>query len=1089
MAETLLNQALSPDFDPKPFIKWLTSPNLQGAHSAHYPCSRSDFITFFLNYVHEDIGSALSDRKPDPEDSKSSNELNRSHSFPLDLSAELDSSVASSTPKMLKVGSDSSVLSHMSPISPIQGFSPKTLCLGDFLVNTRKVKRRIKPTNLTQNTTGFHKSENSFNFSGNEEFPSGRSLLLEERLKVAFSRSPRALTRVSGGEIQAELSQVTHRFEIDRIVQFYCVLIDDFVVNITSEIYFLISLLLKKQFLSNDWGIAVLSDKITSFLFNSIHNVVYFASKSLEKQGRILRNYDNSTVRLLTENNRLCEFAPTLIQSLQQIVKPDRISEIESFQNNICFNSDTDNRQNFPNDLSFHAFKKQRDLFYDILRVWEQHHLASGFNYVVSLGGKIQTLLSLSNEPTNFIHFSRLFKAQLLTCRNSDCDDFVTSLDVDAEKLNKLKNRCVTKETCHGLNSLPKFSESEEFYRDFIVVGANFVFNRHLADALIEEIIELNESYFSNNEEEGENSVDLVTKKSYYSCIKSLRILAKFLGFVESLPYKSQCGGYSEQLMTTHLKIRKQICPNFDVKTLLETSVRRKSVILCVPWLIKYLSMLDTVTLKLPYYTQIHSTLFWIYRNFDWGPDPNIYLIKFCLGWLFELPHIPDHNYSFFFSTPPQNTTPKTHIDQLEIVDQDILYFCCPYLNEIKKLLTTTSTNQMITIKHITPVTAQQQTPDEIARKKLEQQLEDAFFNGQPISLRKSVDFVSERVASTCVKYVCGVLVPEYKKKSLEKFKNLICDEDVSGLKLKANQFATECLQEFQEVCESEIEKILDSKVKNGVEALLAMDVLPQTREVCVGITRKMCRERVRQWVEAHVTIVIFTKDFNDEIYKMTNTETKKLKKPLFMLPPGGSKSQHNDKTISGAHLVEKFRNLTTDVIEGKQNVSNQLNTLLDATIKSINERGDFNQCVLATLCTVILDLIILLLGHDARILSQDGVLSKSRDIWCLYYNGCDDLFKSLLSPRNVIILGQSKVTWDAFAQFCAFLLEHNLLTCDSFESQCTGIFRTEWDQVTLTFITDFFRTFHKLYRDQGGRASDFTFLLDFFSDYCGDLI
>ncbi|XP_008194510.1 codanin-1 isoform X2 [Tribolium castaneum] len=1062
MAESLLNQALAPDFAPEPFIQWLTSPELQGAQSTAYSCSRTDFITFFLNYVHEEIGSAISERKPEPLDtSKSSTELG-----PHDL----NTSVCNSTPKG---GSDSSVLSYMSPISPI--------CLGDFFVNKRapprKTKKRIKPTNLTLNSSSFHKSDNSFNFtSESEEFPSGRSFLLEERLKVDF-RSPK--TVIPGGEVLPELGLVTNRPQIDRIVQLYSLLIaDNCVLNLTREIYFLITLLLKKQFYNNDWGINVLSDTITGFLFNSIHNVVYFASKSLENLVGVLRNFDNSTVRLLTENKRLREFAPTLIAQLEQTVKPDRVLiSLENLQNNICFNSDTDNRNNFPNDLSFHAFKKQRDLFYDILRVWEQHHLAPGFSYTVSLGGKIKTLLSLSLEPTNFVHFARLFKGQLLTCRV--CDDLIiTSLDVDAQKLNKLKNRCVTKESNQGLNSLPKFSESEEFFRDFIVVGANFAFNRHLADAFVEEIVELNESYFGNAEED-ENSVDLVTKKSYFSCVKSLRILAKFLGFVESLPYKSECGNYSEQLLTTHLKIRKQICPTFDVKTLLENSIRRKSVILCVPWLIKYLSMLDTVTLKLPYYTQIQNTLYWIYRNFNWGPSPNIYLIKFCLGWLFELPHIPDNNALYFTTEETtQNSTesPKTsYIDQLEIVDQDILYFCCPYLNEIKKLLTTTTTNQMITIKHITPVTAQQ-SPDEIARKKLEQQLEEAFFNGQPISLRKSVEFVSERVASTCVKYVCSVLVPEFKKKSLETFKSMISTiDDETVLKQKANQFATDCLNELQVACEREIKKITQNKIRNGIESLLAMDVLPQTRDVCVGITEKMCLERVRQWLEAHVTSVIFSKDFNDEVQKLTNQETKRTK-PLFVLPPGGSKRQHNDRTISGAHLVTKFQSLTIDIIEGK-NVHNQLISLLDATSDSINERGDFNQCVVATLCTQILDVVILL----------HGVLSKSCDIWRLYYR--DDLFKSLLSPRNVIILGRSKAAWDAFAQFCALLLKQKLLTCDSFEAQCTGIFRTDWDQVTLKVISDFFKRFHTLYREQGGSVSDFTFLLDFFSDYCEDLV
>lgn len=54
-------------------------------------------------------------------------------------------------------------------------------------------------------------------------------------------------------------------------------------------------------------------------------------------------------------------------------------------------------------------------------------------------------------------------------------------------------------------------------------------------------------------------------------------------------------------------------------------------------------------------------------------------------------------------------------------------------------------------------------------------------------------------------------------------------------------------------------------------------------------------------------------------------------------------------------------QNLTIEIIEGRGNVENRLMALLDNTTKSINERGDFNQCVLATICTQILDLFLLL--------------------------------------------------------------------------------------------------------------------------------
>lgn len=53
-------------------------------------------------------------------------------------------------------------------------------------------------------------------------------------------------------------------------------------------------------------------------------------------------------------------------------------------------------------------------------------------------------------------------------------------------------------------------------------------------------------------------------------------------------------------------------------------------------------------------------------------------------------------------------------------------------------------------------------------------QLEDAFFSGQPVSVKKTVDFVSERIASSCVKHICNSIVPVFKKQAFENWKTLL---------------------------------------------------------------------------------------------------------------------------------------------------------------------------------------------------------------------------------------------------------------------------------------------------------------------------
>lgn len=53
-------------------------------------------------------------------------------------------------------------------------------------------------------------------------------------------------------------------------------------------------------------------------------------------------------------------------------------------------------------------------------------------------------------------------------------------------------------------------------------------------------------------------------------------------------------------------------------------------------------------------------------------------------------------------------------------------------------------------------------------------QLEEAFFHGQPASTRKTVDFVSERVASTCVKHICNTLLMTSREANLNNFREIL---------------------------------------------------------------------------------------------------------------------------------------------------------------------------------------------------------------------------------------------------------------------------------------------------------------------------
>lgn len=56
-----------------------------------------------------------------------------------------------------------------------------------------------------------------------------------------------------------------------------------------------------------------------------------------------------------------------------------------------------------------------------------------------------------------------------------------------------------------------------------------------------------------------DNSVDEETKQDFLTCLSAMKLLSKFLGFVNFLPYYSSIP-YSEKIILEHCSIRNQVC-------------------------------------------------------------------------------------------------------------------------------------------------------------------------------------------------------------------------------------------------------------------------------------------------------------------------------------------------------------------------------------------------------------------------------------------------------------------------------------------------------------------------------------------------
>ena len=86
---------------------------------------------------------------------------------------------------------------------------------------------------------------------------------------------------------------------------------------------------------------------------------------------------DLTTIRVLIDNERIQTCNSHLYDFLKQIhlhktqleASPTIANKsVSSTFNSVFYQQDIDNRDNFPSDKEFGAFKKQRDIFYSILR-------------------------------------------------------------------------------------------------------------------------------------------------------------------------------------------------------------------------------------------------------------------------------------------------------------------------------------------------------------------------------------------------------------------------------------------------------------------------------------------------------------------------------------------------------------------------------------------------------------------------------------------------------------------------------------------------------------------------------------------------
>ncbi|XP_068961949.1 codanin-1 isoform X2 [Petaurus breviceps papuanus] len=736
-----------------------------------------------------------------------------------------------------------------------------------------------------------------------------REMLRKERFKLLHqSPTPASSALESGLAVPSRTGSLTpepadpgkvscqQRLELVAIVYSSCIT-ENLVPSLFLELFFVLQLLTVRRLINveEDDLEPTPGGPLKRPLFQNIHDCVFFAVQVLERQFQVLSHLDKGTLKLLAENERLLCFSPALQGQLRDAYEGStaKVSLLLSPPAQaVSFQPETDNRANFASDRAFHTFKKQRDVFYEVLREWEDRHEEPGWDFEKGLGNRIRSMMSQLSAASSHSHFVRLFQKQLLQMCQSPSGtrgmalgeapdpDVLSMLGADKlGRLRRLQERLVAPQSSSGPCPPPTFPGWQGFFRDFILSASSFQFNQHLMDSLSLKIRELNEltlPQYEPSEEDGESDVDRQDeRRQFASVLLSLRLLAKFLGFVAFLPYRSPEPPPTRELQDSALALRNQVPPVLDVLTLLQHGLQNHQAVLTVPWLVEFLSFVDHIAPLLDYYQSVFSLLLQLYRSLILSEESkrrmcflNKLLLLAMLGWLFQIPTVPED--LFFLAEGQPDAKGATvalvqGLDTMPVVDQQLLYTCCPFIGELRKLLASwvsgSSGRSGGFVRKITPTSTTALGPQAPRTSQgLQAELTQAFFHNQPPSLRRTVEFVAERIGSNCIKHIKATFVADLVRQAESLLQEQLGEQGqeqeggapaqlLEALCDKICPEGTQALTQGREFCRK--------RGPEAVRVLLPEETSPAVLRSAENIAVGLAMEKACAWLSANITALI----------------------------------------------------------------------------------------------------------------------------------------------------------------------------------------------------------------------------------------
>jgi len=311
--------------------------------------------------------------------------------------------------------------------------------------------------------------------------------------------------------------------------------------------------------------------------------------------------------------------------------------------------------------------------------------------------------------------------------------------------------------------------------------------------------------------------------------------------------------------------------------------------------------------------------------------------------------------------------------------------------------------------------------------------------------MRRTIEFVAERLASNHIKLIRNKLVPEQREQVFKL------------IRVKYEELTTKDLELFARQSIGTISTEISSIIKNqgtsdavsALTILISDDTHPAAKDKCSEIAVRQLREKVDQWCKQNITSTFFLNEFQGETDRNIRNGEKERAKALecYQVLENHDPSAPDPSTI----IIKLKKDITNWLLEDENTSTNLFNdeeddelTTLASMEKCILHRKDLTPLGMQGLGSVSVDWILSMIARKPNIVTDELIIALIR-IWRLI---CPVQLINVLSPISLVIINQThnpELTWTKMELLLRCLLEEKLVPALALEDSCLELLQQTW--------------------------------------------